>query len=103
MSLTEGKCRGWKKERMPTGFKIPPPPPPQPSNYREPNTKGSQMNKDEAYLSPIEAGVLLGQMRRSFPENVDRIFNYIALLHDLLEEADGEDTFGTEGWRHRYE
>jgi hypothetical protein len=61
------------------------------------------MEYKEGYITPIEVGVLLGQMRSMFPEQADRIYNYIEMLHDLLEEADGEDAFGTQGWRYRYE
>ena len=34
-------------------------------------------------------------------EDVLKLFEHIDALEMLLEEADREDMFGTEGWRHR--
>ncbi len=33
--------------------------------------------------------------------DVLRLFEYIDGLEELLDEFDLDDTFGTEGWRHR--
>ncbi len=33
-------------------------------------------------------------------KDIDKLFEHIDALEMLLEEADGEDFFGSEGWRH---
>ena len=33
-------------------------------------------------------------------DDVYDLLDYINILEDLLDEADQEDFFGTEGWRH---
>lgn len=32
---------------------------------------------------------------------LDSLFEHITALEDLLDEGDENDSFGTEGWRHR--
>lgn len=33
-------------------------------------------------------------------EDVDRLIEHIDALESFLDDADDDDTFGTEGWRH---
>lgn len=34
-------------------------------------------------------------------EDIDTLLEHIEALEELLDEGDGEDAFGTEGWRRR--
>lgn len=33
-------------------------------------------------------------------DDVNKLFEHIDALEDLLDDADEDDVFGTEGWRH---
>lgn len=48
------------------------------------------MNQEEFYKT---LGILLGQGQEEFVYVAERLI-------DLLDQTDGEDFFGTEGWRH---
>lgn len=58
---------------------------------------------ERRHLKERELGKLLTIIQASTPIAGARIEAYINQLHELLKEADSEDFFGTEGWRHRYE
>lgn len=53
--------------------------------------------KDDA-LNMIRGKNLVGQ---ATPVDVSTLFDHIDALELLLDEADEDDLFGTEGWRHR--
>jgi len=65
---------------------------------------------EEDYIVPVELGIILGKIQAvsatrtsDYLKDVQKLLKYVKLLHSLLDEADGEDAFGTEGWRHRCE
>ena len=54
--------------------------------------------QDERFLNTIRGKVLAGHATR---EELLAVFGHIDALEALLDTADEEDAFGTEGWRHR--
>jgi hypothetical protein len=54
-------------------------------------------------LSARELGVIQGRSStaQATQEDVVALLEHIARLEDLLDECDGMDECGTEGWRHR--
>jgi hypothetical protein len=53
----------------------------------------------EATLNIIRGKNLVGKASK---DDVLKVFAYIDLLEMKLDEADFDDTFGTEGWRHYF-
>lgn len=53
----------------------------------------------EKELNIIRGKNLVGKATK---EDVSRVFEYIELLEVKLDEADCEDTFGTQGWRYYF-
>lgn len=52
----------------------------------------------ERELGIIQGKAESGQIKVS---DVSALLDHIDALHELLDEGDGDDAFGTEGWRHR--
>lgn len=54
-------------------------------------------------LDTKELNILRGKnlASGSTAEDVNKLFQHIDALEDLLDEADDEDFFGTQGWRYR--
>lgn len=50
-----------------------------------------------------ELDVIRGKMlvAGASPDEVAAFLDYVSTIEALLDEADMEDYFGTEGWRHR--
>lgn len=53
-------------------------------------------------FSPARLGQYLGLAKGGMlhRQQILELFEYIEELEELLDEADNDDTFGTEGWRH---
>jgi len=53
--------------------------------------------KTEKELNMIRGKMMVGAATK---EEQRDFLTYVALIEGLLEEVDGEDFYGTEGWRH---
>lgn len=53
--------------------------------------------KDD-FLNMVRGKAMVGH---ATPDEILAVFGHLDALEDLLDEADGDDAFGTEGWRHR--
>ena len=53
-------------------------------------------------LSEKELNIIRGKaiVGHATPKEILSVFGHYELLELKLDELDGEDTFGTEGWRH---
>jgi len=60
---------------------------------------------DKQLLTESEQNIIRGKniVGKASKEDIDRLFEYLDALEMLLDEADEEDTYGTEGWRHHLE
>jgi hypothetical protein len=52
---------------------------------------------DAKTLNTIRGKALVGA---ATPKEILSVFEHLDELESLLDEADGNDAFGTEGWRH---
>jgi hypothetical protein len=68
-----------------------------------PENKEDEKMSNDGYVSPLQLGIALGELKHENTDSIELIVKYIEFMHSLLDEADGEDAFGTEGWRHRFE
>jgi hypothetical protein len=68
----------------------------------KPELENIMIDEPEA-LSASELGVIQGRSStgQATQEDVVALLEHIARLEDLLDECDGMDACGTEGWRHR--
>jgi hypothetical protein len=53
--------------------------------------------QNDKTLNTIRGKNLVGHATKA---DIDKLFEHIDALEMFLDEADHEDTFGTEGWRH---
>ena len=53
----------------------------------------------EKELNIIRGKTLVGHATK---EDIFKIFEYLDILEDHLNELDYDDILGTEGWRHRF-
>lgn len=55
-------------------------------------------------LSEKEINIIRGKasVGHASVEELQQVFGHIDTLEWKMDEDDGEDFFGTEGWRHRY-
>lgn len=60
-------------------------------------TSSTGLLKPEAQQELVDA--ILTQLKREATDDPEWILDF---LIDALDEADGDDAFGTEGWRHRF-
>ncbi len=53
-------------------------------------------------MSERELNILRGKAmaRATSPDDTLAVLNHLALLEQKLDETDGDDALGTEGWRH---
>lgn len=60
--------------------------------------------KKPRLLSNKELNTIRGKatVGKATVEEIQQIFGHIDTLEEWLDDADMEDTFGTEGWRHRF-
>ena len=58
---------------------------------------------DDKDYSDVNIGRIIGRMQTGTTTQLDAetLFSYIRQLWELLDEADQDDFYGTEGWRHR--
>lgn len=54
--------------------------------------------KTERELDTIRGKMLVAA---ATPEELQDFLRFVAALEQIVDEADGDDYFGTEGWRHR--
>ena len=52
----------------------------------------------DRFLNTVRGKALVGH---ATPEEILAVFGHLDALENLLDEADEDDVFGTEGWRHR--
>lgn len=52
----------------------------------------------DSQINVIRGKNLVGHATK---DDVFALLEHIDALEDLLDDADGDDMFGTEGWRHR--
>ncbi|MCG7507092.1 hypothetical protein [Mesorhizobium retamae] len=51
----------------------------------------------EKFLNTVRGKAMVGH---ATPEELMKVFGHIDALENLLDEADEDDAFGSEGWRH---
>jgi len=54
--------------------------------------------QNDKVLNIIRGKNLVGKANKG---DVLKLFEHLDVLEELLDEADQDDVFGTEGWRHR--
>lgn len=54
--------------------------------------------RDAEFLNTVRGKAIAGH---ASPAEILAVFQHLDELEDLLDEADEDDVFGTEGWRHR--
>ncbi len=54
-------------------------------------------------LTNVQVAIIKGRLSvgQATQEDVANLVAHIEALEELMNEADGDDAFGTEGWRHR--
>jgi len=54
-------------------------------------------------ITEKEINIIRGKnlVNKATQEDIDKLFKYIDALEEFLDEGDGDDLFGTEGWRHK--
>lgn len=56
------------------------------------------------YLTQSELNTIRGKamVRAASPKEILSVFAHLDRLEDELDDRDGDDFFGTEGWRHAF-
>ncbi|MDR6431047.1 hypothetical protein [Brucella pseudogrignonensis] len=53
--------------------------------------------QSEKFLNTVRGKVLVGH---ATSQEILKVFEHLDALENFLDDRDGDDAFGTEGWRH---